>query len=574
MSAADPLAPPSSRAVTNDGSFVLFVKIAFHTVLLLVLPFIVGGFAGLFCDIKQVSDTLSGLVRFAATFLLPVLIAQGVGIAVKVNRERKAMELEGPLPPGALLLTVYRHVRVMTDKGLALLIAGLLALVMALGLHFADFGLIAILGLATLYTLTAVGILLSTFVVARFEERLATRGGVIGREFSPVVVEAGDSVEERFHLERVPVPPGFNVKIHQQLPARLETESRHVVSSAVSNQRITLARAVRRTPRGEYTIGPAAIAYSDLFGLTEVAVAQAAGARLKVLPRMHNVVLAESPRVISPEEGVLSILKRFPTDDHFRFRDYQPGDDGRRIHWKLSLKVGRLQVRLPETVPVVPRKIRLVLDTLLPMALATESEADVVLGDLLDRLVEAWISLARALTERGEDVTLVMPTGTAEKPIEELHCRAGTQPRWRELGSRAMWQRWGDIHHAGYGTQKGQILVVVTARLVPLPELPQGMGITWVLLPVAPEMPGPVPGTQGVTWRSAFLSAFAPGSMENGLFVSYKRSLARRRLENLRQYVVNNAVQGNQAAETAIRARNEALYIIRRSGASYVLMRA
>ncbi len=184
----------------------------------------------------------------------------------------------------------------------------------------------------------------------------------------------------------------------------------------VSLQRVTLSRALRRTPRGRYDIGPADIAYSDLFGLVRVNVAQAARAQLKVLPRLHTVVLGETPRVLAPEEGVLSVLRRLPTDDHFRFRDYAAGDDTRRIHWKLSVKLGRLQVRLPETVPVVRRKVKLVLDNYLPAQYAEGDEAALILGDLLDRLVEVWLSLGRALTERGEDVTLILPTGSSPRP--------------------------------------------------------------------------------------------------------------------------------------------------------------
>jgi uncharacterized protein (DUF58 family) len=390
----------------------LMAAVAFHTVLLAVLPFVVGGLTGFFTDVSQVSDTFGGLARFASAVLLPLLVVQAVGIVVKVRREQAAWKKQGDdAPPHALLRSVHRHVRVMTDKGLGMFFGGLFAVSLSLTFKFAELGIIAVLGLVTLYLLVAVGVVLSTFVVTRFEERLATRGGVIGREFSPALVESGDSVEERFHFERVPVPAGFNLRVHQQLPARLATESRHLVGAISSGQRVTLARAIRRTPRGDYRIGPAEIAYSDLFGLTRVAVAQAAGARLRVLPRMFAVGMQDTPRSLAPEDGALTVMRRVPTEDFFRFRDYLPGDDTRRIHWKLSLKVGRLQVRLPETVPVTRRRVRLVLDNHAPWHLIHNAASELVLGDALDRLVEVWLSLAKALPERGENVTLVLPTG-------------------------------------------------------------------------------------------------------------------------------------------------------------------
>ncbi len=565
-----PTRPARSRARTAAG-------IAFHTLLLALMPFVVGGITGFFAEVSQVGETLGSLVRLASTLLLPVLVVQLAGVAVKVRRERAAMREGGAaITTDALLDSVHRHVRVLTDKGLGMFFGGLFAVALSLAFKFAELGIIAVLGLVTLYLIVAVGVILSTFVVTRFEQRLATRRGAIGREFSPVLVEAGDSVEERFHFERVPVPGGFNLRVHQELPARLATESRHVVGPAVSQQRVTLSRALRRTPRGDYRIGPAEIAYTDLFGLTRVAVAQAAGARLKVLPRLQPVGLGDSPKAMAPEEGVLHVLRKFPTDDHFRFRDYVPGDDTRRIHWKLSLKVGRLQVRLPETVPVTPRRVRLVLDNHLPAGVDPGDESDLILGDALDKLVEVWLSLARALTERGENVTLVLATGDVERPFEEVECRRGMQARWREVGARAAWQTRTDFHQAAASYERGLFVVVVTARFSPLPPLPQPQGawLTWVFLPLAEELPGPVPGVDrfgGHRAVDAFLQPFPPGAEENGLFAAHRRTVARRRLEQARAATERRAAADNAAVEAVIRARGEIFYRVRRSGPAYVL---
>ncbi len=550
----------------------LVAGIAAHTALLTLMPFVVGGVTGFYAEVSQVGATLGALVRFASVLLLPVLVAQLAGIAVKVRRERDAARSEGDRSTDALLDAVHRHVRVLTDKGLGMFVGGLVAVSLSLVFKFAELGVIAVLGLVTLYLLVAAAVVLSTFVVTRFEQRLATRRGTIGREFAPALVEAGDSVEERFHFERVPVPAGFNLRLHQELPARLATETRHVVGPAASLQRITLSRALRRTPRGDYHIGPAEIAYTDLFGLTRVAVAHSAGARLKVLPRLLPIGLGDSPKSHSPEEGALSALRRLPTDDHLRFRDYVPGDDTRRIHWKLSLKVGRLQVRIPETVTITPRKVRLVLDNHLPAGLDAGDESDLVLGDALDHLVEVWLSLARALLERGEAVTLVMPTGE-EPPFEETECRRGAQARWREVGSRARWQRRTDLHDAIPAYERGAFVVVVTARVSPLPPLapPQGAWITWVFLPLADEIPGPVADPHAVAGHArldALVLRFPAGSDENAITVAHRRTQARRRLELARAAMLHRASNHHEAE---LRARAEPFYRVRRAGPAYVL---
>jgi uncharacterized protein (DUF58 family) len=314
-------------------------------------------------------------------------------------------------------------------------------------------------------------------------------------------------------------------------------------------------------------VGPANIAYSDLFGLTEVSVAQAASAQLKVLPRFQPIALGESPLVRVPQEGDLSVLRRLPTDDHFRFRDYGPGDDSRRLHWKLSVKVGRLQVRLPETVPVTRRKVRLALDTFQPWALTTSEDSQLVLADALDHLVEVWLSLARALTERGESVTLVLPTGDRQRPVEALACRSGTQPRWRDLGARASWQSVTDLTHLAEGLSDREFLVVVTARTAPLPADAQRLHATWVFLPLGPELPGPISGNQ-FQWIT---QRFPPGATENGAWVGFRRNHARMNLELARQKVVRGAGGGSLAAEAALRARSEPFYRVARAGSTYLL---
>ena len=569
MSAAiAPNAPPTPRTKRPETTFTLVAKIGLHTVVMLILPFFVGAMTALFADVSQVSDTLSSLVRFALAMLLPILAAQLIGIVVKVRREMDAIRARGETTQGALLPVIYRHVKVMTDKGMGLLAGGLVAVTLSLAFKFAELGMIAVLGLSTLYLVVAIGILLSTFVVTRFEDRLASEGGSIGREFAPGVVESGDTVEERFHLEKVPVPPGFNLRIHQELPPRLETESRHVVGSDVSRQRVTLTRAIRRTPRGYYGIGPAEIAYSDLFGLTRVAVAQATGAQLRVLPRFQPIVLEESPRSLARDEGPMSALNKMPTEDYFRFRDYMPGDDTRRIHWKMSVKAGRLQVRLPETVPMVRRRVRLVLDNWLPSYL---SDPGGTLNDLMDRLVEVWLSTARALTDRGEDVTLVFITGDPARPFEELHCSRGTQARWRDLGARAYWQYAGDLQHAAGRSQKNQYLVVVTARFAQLPTMPQDSNLTWIHVPASEHVPGPVPETKPDPKRLLMLP-FSPAAEENGWLGARSRFQARQHLESVRQYGLACCERGGPAAESMIRARGEAYYKVHRSGAAYMLV--
>jgi uncharacterized protein (DUF58 family) len=200
-------------------------------------------------------------------------------------------------------------------------------------------------------------------------------------------------VVETFHLHRVPIMPGFFLAIQDELPPRLATETRHVVPPKARTTPVAASAQVRATPRGTYQAGPARIWYSDLLGLTRVNVASLATAQLKILPSVRTVEILEPPRTPLEEPDILTRPDKFPTEDYFRFREYQSGDDTRRLHWKLSMRVGQMQVRLPETREINAKKILIALDTF---------AADRRLADLTPpsstisstALVDVWVSIA------------------------------------------------------------------------------------------------------------------------------------------------------------------------------------
>lgn len=206
--AANPVRARAPGEPRVNGTAWVLARIGFHGVVLLALPFLVGGLTAMVADVSQVGETLTGLARFAGALLMPVLLVQVTSIVVKVRRERAALAAAGDIPPGAIVRALDRHVRVMTDKGLGLLLCGLLAVVLSLAFRFAELGMIAVLGLSTLYLVVAVGTVLSTFVVARFEDRLATRGGSIGREFVPVLSESGTPWKNASTWSVCPSPRG------------------------------------------------------------------------------------------------------------------------------------------------------------------------------------------------------------------------------------------------------------------------------------------------------------------------------------------------------------------------------
>ena len=437
-------------------SLYRLLRAGMHTGLLFVLPWLTGALVGMVFDVQEVSETKGRFATIFSMVVVPLLVLQLAAIAVKVSREIRSRRADGARGFGVLVDAVDRHVRVLTGRGMGMAVVSLVMVGIALSLKWGQFGVLAVAGLGIMYIASTAATLISAFSVRAFDDRVRRGRGAIDREMSPTVVDAGDPVEERFVLARIPVPAGFRLHIEEALPARLGGDTRFALDRSVSRAEVTVTAPLPRTPRGLYRLGPAEIWYEDVLGLTRVYVASRASASLRALPRLRPVVFDKSPRSLTKADGPLSMLSPRATEEHFRTRQYVPGDDLRRVHWKQSINTGQLIVRVPESVPFAPSRVRLVLDTYLPpgwrvaatagghklrageIALARAPE---VLDDVLDLLVEAWVGLAHTLLKRGEAVSLVTAVRDGERTvIREIECKRGEERKWRAVGSDVVWQ--------------------------------------------------------------------------------------------------------------------------------------
>ena len=467
------------------------LRAGMHTMLLFVLPWVTGALVGMVFDVREVSET-SG--RFASIFsmvIVPLMVLQLAAIAVKIARDVRIRKAEGRTGFGVLVAAVDRHVRVLTGRGMGMALVSMIMVGLALSIKWGQLGVLAIAGLGIMYIASTGATIISAFAVRAFDDRVKRGRGAIEREMSPTVIDAGDAVEERFVLARVPVPPGFRLHIEEQLPVRLGGDTRFALDRSVSRAEVTVSAPLPRTPRGVYRLGPAEIWFEDVLGLTRVFVAARATASLRSLPRLRPVVFQRRPRSMTKSEGNLSMLSRIATEEHFRTRAYVQGDDLRRIHWKQSINTGQLTVRVPESAPFSPSKVRLVLDTYLPPGWRIAADAGgvklkegeraiarapEVLDDVLDLLVESWIGLAHTLLRRGEAVSLVAAVRDGDRTVvREIECKRGEERKWRAIGSDAAWQNDAPLEQ-------------VFAQVVPsLPAQTRGPGM--------PTQPGKVPSS-------------------------------------------------------------------------------
>jgi uncharacterized protein (DUF58 family) len=437
------------------------LRAGMHTALLFVLPWLTGAFVGMVFDVKEVSETSGRFATLFSMVIVPLLVLQLAAIGIKVSREIRVRRADGGGGKakrgfGVLVDAVDRHVRVLTGRGMGMAVVSLIMVGLALSLKWGQLGVLAVAGLGMMYIASTAATVTSAFAVRAFDDRVRRGRGAIDREMSPTVVDAGDAVEERFVLARVPVPAFFRLHIEESLPVRLGGDTRFALDRSVSRAEVTVSAPLPRTPRGLYRLGPAEIWYEDILGLTRVYVASRATASLRALPRLRPVVFEKNPRSMTKADGPLSMLSPRATEEHFRTRQYVAGDDLRRVHWKQSINTGQLIVRVPESVPFAPSRVRLVLDTYLPPGWRVAAEAGgrklrdgeraiarapEVLDDVLDLLVEGWIGLANTLLKRGEAVSLVTAVRDGERiVVREIECKRGEERKWRAVGSDVVWQ--------------------------------------------------------------------------------------------------------------------------------------
>lgn len=118
-----------------------------------------------------------------------------------------------------------------------------------------------------------------------------------------------------------------------------------------------------RTPaaRGRHAIGPLRAVVADPFGLAEARRALAEHVQVVVYPRIEPLGRSAPPRT-SGRSGLGAVLGPAAGGDEFyEVREWQAGDDLRKIHWPSVARTGELMLRRDETA-IMPRAT-ILLDT-------------------------------------------------------------------------------------------------------------------------------------------------------------------------------------------------------------------
>jgi uncharacterized protein (DUF58 family) len=164
-------------------------------------------------------------------------------------------------------------------------------------------------------------------------------------------------------------------------------------------------RAAYRVPtsrRGRFRIGPLVATIADPFGLARRELPVDGVADVVVCPRVHAIVAPGAGVGREPGPDPTASARGLVHDEHGEFRtlrDYEVGDELRRVHWRTTARTGRLVVRQDEA-PWLPR-VSVVLDV-------RPSSFD---GMSFETAIEAAASVLNCLRRDRRPVELLTSTG-------------------------------------------------------------------------------------------------------------------------------------------------------------------
>jgi uncharacterized protein (DUF58 family) len=431
----------------------------------------------------------------SASLLLPSALAWKLACSTlhTSQLDEAVTRLMGPLllfTMGGLLLRmvdallrrrpVGDAIDLLTGAGCAMAWLGAAATVAGVWVGWASLSVVGLFGLGVLY-------LDVLWTMLRTSGRDPWRRASLTRRFVPARVVEGESVVEEVRLSGARIPTGFRLFASGRVGPRWPT-SRYVVDAARSGSDVVLESDLGRAIRGEHRTEPLEVWLQDVLGLCHSPRVRVGAARLTVLPRAVRVdgvrpLLGEGGHDLEPRT-----TRRLPTQGTFRLREYQPGDDVRRIHWLRSLTARQIVVRLPDELPPDQPAVRLVLDTFHPR-LGSGAESLTCDGPdlLLDALVRVWLGTARALAAAGVRTSLV---AAVAKGDEFAAMSRPFMPRVlgpaQELGMKVSWQN--ALPPAALLTQEQA--VVVSHRL---PADAAELVARWIVVPAplwaAPAQP-------------------------------------------------------------------------------------
>ncbi len=198
--------------------------------------------------------------------------------------------------------------------------------------------------------LEVVGIgLVSLPVIAALFVRWGHQRIAVRRRLSDVRVPPGTRVTVQIDVEnRAPAPTSF-LMLEDRLPPALGRPARLVIASIASRSTQQVSYTVFPQARGRYQLGPLVVDVSDPFALIRQRLEFDEREELLVTPEIEDLSTAPES-AFGPNVGASRTRNLFRTgEEYYTMRQYQEGDDLRRIHWPSVARTGSLMIRQDES---------------------------------------------------------------------------------------------------------------------------------------------------------------------------------------------------------------------------------
>lgn len=155
--------------------------------------------------------------------------------------------------------------------------------------------------------------------------------------------------------------------------------------------------------RGDYHSDIALLKVQDVLGFTRGSIPLKAEERVRVFP--DTVPAADNIRHLEEGgEATEFVKRRRLSEERLEVRKYYPGDDPRRLNWKVYAHLGELFLRVGEETPPPESRILVILDSNRSGRVTSEFSAD-----YLDSIVEACTALMQVLLLRGINIIFTAP---------------------------------------------------------------------------------------------------------------------------------------------------------------------
>ncbi len=192
--------------------------------------------------------------------------------------------------------------------------------------------------------LTLVYLLVGVYAVGRWWSRRSLSHVRFTRAFTNRAF-LGEKIPVKLELTNMGRLPVIWLRVRDLLPVGMGINQFQEVIHLGPRQRRRFEYQLQPTKRGYYQIGPLSLYSGDLLGLTDDQKREGVADHLTVYPR---IVALTKPRL--PSRTPIGSLRYAPPiyedpNRVFGKRDYRVGDSLRRVDWKATAVLGRLQVK-------------------------------------------------------------------------------------------------------------------------------------------------------------------------------------------------------------------------------------